>query len=240
MKIVSKFSDYYDSVMKQGVDLNKVFIRETKELDKATLPKDWQEKRENSYRHKFAEYQELELGYHNHPRLGWIKSIYIVFAGKLYGGFETINACKSGIKYVWNEEDLTTECQQINLDLDRKSWYSKQTDLDIARQIFSVNGSEVLSSWAINNSISIAKISFDLQNRGYRIITENPCLKDMNFQKVIDPFTAYQELDMWIGGVIGQNPQPDEVSDSVKIQQHGFDKWSFRKHKLDNTKARKK
>jgi hypothetical protein len=65
-------------------------------------------------------------------------------------------------------------------------------------------------------------------------------LKDIEFQRVLDPFTAYQELDQWISGVLGQNPEPDEVSDKVKIQQHGFDSWSFRKHKLDNTKDRKK
>jgi hypothetical protein len=58
----------------------------------------------------------------------------------------------------------------------------------------------------------------------------------MEFQKVLDPFTAYQELEMWISGVLGQNPQPLEVSDEVKIQQHGFNEWSFRKHKLDNVK----
>jgi hypothetical protein len=58
----------------------------------------------------------------------------------------------------------------------------------------------------------------------------NPVLNDFEFIKVIDPVTAYQEISMWIGGVL---PKSDNaminITDEDRIKQHGFDKRSFRK-----------
>lgn len=60
----------------------------------------------------------------------------------------------------------------------------------------------------------------------------NPCLKDLEFFKVVDAFQAFQELSMFISGVLGgQSPKMIEISDEVRIAKHGFDKMSFRKEK---------
>lgn len=40
---------------------------------------------------------------------------------------------------------------------------------------------------------------------------------------------------MWVGGILPQSKEVQDVPDKYKIEQHGFDpQWSFRKHKLDN------
>ena len=54
-------------------------------------------------------------------------------------------------------------------------------------------------------------------------------LQQLEFFKVLDPYTAYQELSMWVGGVIPKNPNPmvEITNDAVKIAKHGMDKWSF-------------
>ena len=58
----------------------------------------------------------------------------------------------------------------------------------------------------------------------------NPLLKDYEFYKVIDPFKAFTEIQMFISGVLGTGEKDIvEVEDKYKIAQHGFDKWSFRK-----------
>jgi hypothetical protein len=51
----------------------------------------------------------------------------------------------------------------------------------------------------------------------------------------MDPFTLFQELSMFVGGVLPRNPNPmvEITDDKVKVAKHGFDKWSFRKHKDD-------
>ena len=61
----------------------------------------------------------------------------------------------------------------------------------------------------------------------------NPLLKDYEFYKVFDTFQAFQEIQMYIGGVLGSKENEIiKISDKDKINQHGFDfKWSFRKEK---------
>ena len=57
--------------------------------------------------------------------------------------------------------------------------------------------------------------------------------EDIRFVTKLDPFTAMQELEMFIGNVLTNNTSPtmpvgtdDQIRDSK-----GFDKWSFRKMK---------
>jgi hypothetical protein len=58
----------------------------------------------------------------------------------------------------------------------------------------------------------------------------NPLLKNYEFFKMFDSFQAFQEVSMFIGGVLGKGEKEiTEVADKYKITQHGFNKWSFRK-----------
>lgn len=58
----------------------------------------------------------------------------------------------------------------------------------------------------------------------------NPSLKTYRFFAVIDTFTAFQEIAMYISGVLGgQAPPVIEISDHDRKMMHGFNKWSFRK-----------
>lgn len=63
-------------------------------------------------------------------------------------------------------------------------------------------------------------------------------LNELQFFKVFDFTKAYQELEMFIGGVLTSiGNKMVEVSDKSKIAKHGFDKRSFRK---EPTKKREK
>jgi hypothetical protein len=57
-------------------------------------------------------------------------------------------------------------------------------------------------------------------------------LKEFDFIKVVDPTTAFQNISMWIGGVIPKpgNRAVEITDDKIKIAKHGMDKYSFRKH----------
>ena len=59
----------------------------------------------------------------------------------------------------------------------------------------------------------------------------NDPLYPIKFVSAVDPHTAFQEIQMFIGGVLGsEDPPMIEVSEKVKIASKGFDpKWSFRK-----------
>jgi hypothetical protein len=70
-------------------------------------------------------------------------------------------------------------------------------------------------------------------------ITINDNLSDYQLYKALDPYSAFQELDMWLSGILSY-PQNImiEVEDSSKIKKHGFDhKYGFRTRP---TKAKKK
>lgn len=73
-------------------------------------------------------------------------------------------------------------------------------------------------------------------------VVTNQCLADMEFYCVTDPFTAFQELSMYISGVMGgRSPRTVEISNNDRIAKHGFDKWSFRKEaKTDRRSCRKR
>lgn len=61
-------------------------------------------------------------------------------------------------------------------------------------------------------------------------IVFNDKLEPLEFYRVIDPYTAFQEIDMYIGNIlVGVNDSVPAVSDKDMIEAKGFDNKSFRK-----------
>lgn len=60
-----------------------------------------------------------------------------------------------------------------------------------------------------------------------------PVLSDYQFQQAVDPYTAYQEIEQYMFGVLGgHSGGVVEISDKSKLTKHGFDsKLSFRRGK---------
>lgn len=75
------------------------------------------------------------------------------------------------------------------------------------------------------------------KTRPWRI--NQPSLGEIGFAKAVDPYAAFQEISMWMGGVIPKDgPKTVQiVDDVVKLQKHGFDHpTSFRRGKADPRK----
>ena len=61
-----------------------------------------------------------------------------------------------------------------------------------------------------------------------------PILKNLSFFKMFDAYTCFQKIEHFLTNEI---VKPDEISpeiqasitDELKAQAHGYDKWSFRK-----------
>jgi hypothetical protein len=61
-------------------------------------------------------------------------------------------------------------------------------------------------------------------------IVINPRIIDYGFAKIFDAYGAFQEISMYLGGVLGTgNPGVPPIDDETLAQAKGFDKWSFRK-----------
>lgn len=62
--------------------------------------------------------------------------------------------------------------------------------------------------------------------------TVNPRLMDFGFDRVKDPFTAFQEISMYVANILVEQKETAKIEDKFRIEQHGFDlKTSFRKGK---------
>lgn len=82
-----------------------------------------------------------------------------------------------------------------------------------------------------------APIMVSLENA---VIT-NPALKDYNFAGQIDPYTAYQEIDMFISNTFIEREKSDlKMSEKLKVHSKGMDEWSFRTKSGDSGKPRRK
>src|ERR1043166_791817 len=68
-----------------------------------------------------------------------------------------------------------------------------------------------------------------VQDHQWRV--DDDTLKDVQFGKVLDPVRAFQELSMWVGGVLPRpGPPMVQITDpKVLLAKAGMDKTSFRK-----------
>ncbi len=71
-------------------------------------------------------------------------------------------------------------------------------------------------------------------------ITVNPNLKSYGIQRVMNPFTVYQRIEMYLGNELVMCNQTIPVfSDELKRDAHGMDKWSFKNKTCPKKRKRK-
>jgi len=70
-------------------------------------------------------------------------------------------------------------------------------------------------------------LRYDEKNRWTFIWNE--CLADYGFYRKFDSYSAYQEITMFLGSVASPEKEIPEMTDKIKAEHKGFDKWSFRK-----------
>jgi len=231
MRIISKFHDYYDIALSQGYDDDLMYVRSTSELapfKSAT---------------KFEIYVGMDYG--NQLETEWF---VIGFCGKVHLGFKvnksySIYQPKSKQEICYSIEDFRRYTEKLNdkeinealnktAPRHRFSRRSTNTYESIEKSFNNFKEHTTANSEIFRNlkTPCFAIVAFDRKPH----IIINPSLKDYGFQKVYDPYQAYQELSMYIGGVLGRGEKetlcrkdfPDEplIRDSK-----GFDKWSFKK-----------
>lgn len=239
MYIISKQKDYYDGVVgSMGIDKTIVYEREFVEIkDYKDFPNEF---RRNQPWRRGGENHFLNLGHY--PTVKESKylvadSFIVGFCGKLYlgwkfhweeqemqdyGGYSPVVKTKIIYGFENAKEHLKNERWSGNL-VDDVNYVLSYDPMDIFRKystpIFiyddNYNRLRILEYWG--------------KHGGSRFLI-NPMLKKYEFYKVFDAFTAFQELQMFISGVLGTGEKEIiEVEDKYKIAQHGFDKWSFRK-----------
>ncbi len=230
MKIYSNFQDYYDGVQGMGMDTSVVYNRQREERN-LKLPFNlsfsyWGEKGEvRIYNEESSWRPKNQDGYD-------AGTIFVFVAGKLYPLLRVI-VYKDLHKYekiVISFDEYIEYLTSFGFKPFEGSYRLNDQVKDM-ENYFKFSHQDI-QSWMLDNKLVVAKATFrDLKND---IIQVNPALKDVKFQRVLDPYMAYQEISMWVGGILPQSKEVQDIPDKYKIEQHGFNEWSFRKHKLDN------
>jgi hypothetical protein len=248
MRIISKFHDYYDIGLSQGQDETLVYSRV---LEENVITEDGQVGGYYSKGnfHPFADYTgRISVGGTNLNCEG----IVIGFCGNVYWcvEFEYTNTyCpeKNQKRYCYNIEQVDEFISGLDdkfinkrYESEKSYWtfFSRETIIDKFKSFDTMRDKHIDYFRKLNTPVFVVHREFNSTRKKWELnFTKNPCLLNYHFQRVFDSYTAFQEVSMFLGGVLGRGEKetlarkdfPDEplIRDSK-----GFDKWSFKKRPI--------
>jgi len=202
VRIISKFRDYYDGVMKTGMDREVVYVREKI----VSLIDD-----KYDVCSRASTYASCSLFY-----LGFCGEIHKVYRIK-YDKGPTMHFY---LYEDFKEQALATGAAS-QYEFGRRWWkgsFDKFADFDTAP----------LKEFFHKYQTPIFLVKFSEEKHKCKLIL-NPNLKEIGFQRIRDSYTTYQDIFQFVAGVLN-HPENKmvKISDADKISKHGFDKWSFR------------
>lgn len=229
MMIISKHKDYYDTIIQQtGIDKTHVFERHTR-LEKLNLQSVL----------KFGDVYRNLLHIYNDKysqNLFNVKPFLLAFCGKTYIYWKITNNDTLEDTYIWKKEKLI----DFVFHKYKKEFFQlygfkelEKTVHDFYEDYDKKEFKKIFTEYRIAYFNIPFKHSRFTSYHGFEVISDEieiyPNLKDIEFYKVFDPFSAFQEIEMFLFGVLG-NPEKNqiEVTEKNRISQRGFDKWSFR------------
>jgi len=245
MYIISKNRDYYDSAVGMGIDKSIVYERH---LNSMLIPKDVHEVLDED-QGKWHSAAGFTTSYGGDIPKGKFNSHLIVvgFCGKLHIGIKfTKQLYGQGIINDTYETEIIYDHDKILKRLKAEdetkrgkySWERPYRVENFNNYVTRINAFNV-DKWfrRFNTPIFVYGTPLDISRWRYEDKIDgcnffiNPVLKDYQFAKVVDPYTAFQEIYMYIGGVLGANKDGTEIpaTEKQKVAQHGMNKWSFRK-----------
>ena len=235
MRIFSKHKDYYDSVQAYGADPITVYNRKksiveknkTEQILKNPLIKNLIEQLPSISRSRNTD---------QYPALS--DQAVIFFCGKFYLCF-VFNYKETKNSYCYNFIQIEDVIRQWGSKKQKEFWFNKKSDTylwhmplkDQIPKIFDYMSKNQTNPYLLqlHHELGVPVFSLAFGQHAWEI-TLNPVLKQYRFYKIFDTYRAYQEISMFISGVLGgQSPPIVEISDQTRIDKHGFDEWSFRK-----------
>lgn len=252
MRIISKFHDYYDTALSYGDDASLVYMRTTSN-DKVIENK--KHPLFNLIHSEMDKISSLYLDYYSDSGKNKVQlRIYPEFlymCGKTHLIFKLEHDTTNNriyyssqdtlrnVEYFTNlDEALTRGTEITGIDFNtytpkpQYSWYAGKYQFSkkeayrkkVLDSIEAFEKSDKAPEVLFHYNIPIVHLMRDGS------VTLNPCLLDLSFQKKMDPWTVFQEIDMYTGGVLKRvDAMTCDIADKDRITQHGFDKWSFRK-----------
>jgi len=261
MRIIAKNHDYYDSVLAFGHDTHVVFERKEEEYVAG-----WKKPLPEGYSFMSPKLGSRQMTYHwaHGRRQGGYDTnkmgrefsfnpFTVAFCGRLYPGIRLES--RQGYMGTWKADyaytldAYVTLLHHFGLEFvapgrkqpwvtygERKGSPKKEKD---CKEYFDRTGEDHIAFFAEKRK-PIAVFDKPDEHDGARL-TFNGELKKISFYKVFDAYTAFQELDMFISGVMSspgsgdptktkpKRPNPVGISDEDLRDKKGFDDMSFKK-----------
>jgi len=254
MRIISKFQDYYDSIQAYGQDQTVVYIRKEEELVDQKIINDYYR------RASYSSWREDTVGYlsgvDKYRGVEIEEGFSVFFCGQRYNGLLTSIPRPSHqlggpiLKTHYSLDELDHYIDSKNIEEEREylnGWarrhgYKRNSVKTLERitNFFNEQKTDDDIHFQLDAPVFMI-VSRQCKTGGYRgnqkTVVKNPRLKDYGFAQAKDPYSAYQELDMYISGVMGgKSPRMTTISDADMKNQKGFGhKYAF---KTEPTKRR--
>ena len=223
MRIISDFHDYYDVGMKNGVDPQLPYRRFRREEAISFPTDDWR-----SFGRRVLRLSKL------------YRFFYVGFAGKTWSGID-VTFGKANELSLCFEQNLLEDSFFIDIAKNRSHWKcfgrkpKREKDIQFIANEVKEEISECFefkNSFEFLNLFEKFKTAIFVYQMGSDSIVINERLNQYSFQRILPPTQAFQELAMYVGAYLTK-PVIEEppISDKIKAEIHGFDKFSFRKEK---------
>lgn len=229
MRIISPFKDYYDVGQSLGTDPSLVFKREqTWHRVQTTV--------ENKLAQEIRRPELVRSG--GFGKLG--KLCQLLFCGRVYWYFWYEKESSPNDGYPVPDRQLFEHLQHRS----NTFFYNERQRYGQGRKLDSVIEAAVLKleeelqahrdipvgHWLHQHFRAPMLLIIPGETRGERWVQTNPRLADFEFQRLIDPLTAWQEIQMYLGNELAEpDIAPQTVGDDrVLAASKGFDDQSFR------------
>lgn len=252
MHIISDFQDYYDIGLSLGIDKALTFVRKTEYSNGEALIPNLKAKtgwRKPSWRDLVCSKVLGIPSDFNSPvfGVGWatpnssdLEAFFVGFCGKFYPLLRYRTKFGPDIEteydYLYSESDVIEALDKSPFNHTRyrgrvgHGYFTShgKTDFELALMFIRKGPIEKIEPFVeLKAPILLLKLtttsSFDSP------LEINPVLKELKFFRCIDPYMAFQEVSMFIGGVLGVG-EPDtlQISDTDMRDAKGFDERSFK------------
>lgn len=230
MKISSKFRDFYDSGQSFGYDDSIHYIRTKKEIQIDVWP--------------FPPMRQIEFG-------NILCQYSIVgFCGKLYPLLDLAKHSSFGPsveKKCFTLQDVdeymklvyTPKQWQAYINVDHSEFRKLDVRLHRKRLIDFFEQFDTASS-PFFDQYQVPIFTAERIGYGYPVVTTvtlNDILRPREFYRVFDPYTAFQELSMYMSNFAEPRKPIPHIDDVTMAEAKGFNQFSFRKDK--SSKKRK-
>lgn len=218
MRIISGFRDYYDCIQAYGQDDDLLYVRR-----KSVVTYDGPGHR---YQYPLPRFDSWHSGL---PRAS---AITIGFCGKIHHGLvfsESGAICYSPDDVAASViRTLPKRLQTLYVTKPgrKPSRWSKSPSEVVAKFFGQENKQSHYARFFEKAPIFVGREDAGISRSS---VTYNDCLRPLDFMRALNPYSAFQELFMWLSNQAKPFKPIPAVSDADMIIAKGFDKHSFRK-----------